>query len=482
MKTAITVVSVAVLVFSAAVGRAEDFKVTVYTTDNQKLKATLSEESFGIRTPYGTLQVATKDIRAMYPGFGTSKTSRKRVASYIAKLGGPQADSAIRSLVNGGRVSIPQLQEAAESKDKQVAKKAAEALKLMWPTGAKVPSDGSAVIRTRDCEFRGTLTWLHLPLRGAFGRKTLRRTGIQLVQFGVGKAQPAGDAPKYGPLKRGRYPELELTLNDSTRIIGTFDTYSVDVETPYGALKVPVKRIISITLGDPDTIVTRDMSFTGKLATATLEVKSKVGSFKVDRDKVAVLKAVLDQAAVAVAEEDGIRPNQWTDIFNGKDLTGWSKWGKDGGKIKVARGRVNVAGDAGMSYHEGDDMEDVILAARVRINRTVGGGPGVKLILRDTGEGQYYIHYDGKNGFVAIWNNKTKKSSVLKRFQAAPASGNWHSMQFGVLGSTMLAYVNGRPVGEVKIDAKQVLPAGKVGIGVWNTDASYRDIRVKLLK
>jgi len=473
-----------VVLLGTAQGWAEGHKCTVYTVDNQKLKATISDEDFGIRTPYGVLKVPTTDIKAMYPGFRVAESSRKRIRSFITKLGGPRGDAAVRSLVEMGRITVPQLQRAAQSKDKATAKRAKQALKVLWPTGAKVPSNGSAVLLTKDMELRGTMTWLSVKLEGEFGRKSLRKSGIQLIQFTTGKAQPASEAPKYPPLKEGRYPQLELVLGDNTRIIGTLDTSSVVIDTEYGTLTVPVKKLISVTLGDPDRIITRDIIFTGKLATTTLEVKSKVGTFKIDRDKVQVVKALLAEGATPVADtdDDTVPPNQWTAIFNEKDLDGWSRWGKDGKGVQVENKTIRMTGDAGITYHKLDDVHHVIVAAQIKVEKSLGQGGGVKLILRDTTAGQYYIHFQGRQGMIARWDNKTKTSQVLKQFQADRPKDGWHRIQFGMLGSMMLAYINGRPVGEVKINPKQQLPPGRIGLGVWRTDARFRDVRIKVLQ
>ena len=481
MRTALGVLMIVVV--SAVPALAEDFKCTVYTADNQKLNATLTDEDFGIRTPYGTLKVPTKDILTMYPGFSVAESSRRRIASSILKLGSPNADATVRSLVGMGRMTVPQLQKAAESSNKEVAKNAKAALKVIWPVGVRVPSDGSAVLLTKEMELRGTLTWLSVRLEGDFGRKSLLRAGIYLMQFTGGKVQPAPDVPKHPPLKEGRYPELELVLEDNTRIIGTLDDATVDVETDYGKLTVPVKKIISVTLGDPDRVVTRDMTFTGKLVTTALEVKSKVGTFRIDRDKVTVVKAVLDETATAVATTDeDVEPNQWFPIFNGTDLKGWSSWGDDAAKVRVENGEVRMTGDAGMTYQKLDEVPNVIVAAQVRIDKTLGQGGGVKVILRDTTSGQYYIHFEGRQGMIARWDNKKQTSQVLKTFRATAPPDGWHRIQFGILGSMMLAYVNGEPVGEVKIDPKDQLPPGRIGVGVWHADATFKDIRVKVLE
>jgi hypothetical protein len=118
----------------------------------------------------------------------------------------------------------------------------------------------------------------------------------------------------------------------------------------------------------------------------------------------------------------------------------------------------------------------------VRINRTTGGGAGVKLTVRDGADGTYYIHYTGKDGAIFKWDNKTKQSTSLATFQAENPAGEWHYVQFGIIDTLMLAYVNGKQVVEAKIDPKDMLPAGKVTIGVWNCDANFRDIRIKMLK
>lgn len=482
MKKVLGILAASLVLLSGTAVRAADRRATVYTIDGQKLVATISNESFGIRTDYGTLNVPTDDILAIYPGFRVGESTRKRIVTMIARLTTANKDAAVRDLTYIGRIAVPHLQAAAESDDKQLAKEAKAILKKIWPSGASVPRDGSGILRTRDMELRGTLTFLRVTLRGSFGRKVLLKAGIRLIRFSRGKVQPATDTPQFPPAKDPKEPAFEFLMKDNSRIIGTVDAYSVDVETPYGRLTVPVKQLVSVKLGDPDQFVTRAMSFLGKLSTTTLNIKSKVGTFRLDRDKVRVAKAVLDESAtpVTTATTTGVLPNQWSEIFNRKDLTGWSRWGS--GSKKVEDETIHLAGDAGLTYQDAGDVSNVIVAAEVRINKQTGQGAGVKLTLRDGPEGTYYIHFDGKNGAIFKWDNKTKQSISLKNFQAEMPDGNWHRIQFGILGSLMLAYVNGKSAADVRVDPNTALPPGKVSIGTWNCDANFRDIRVKILK
>lgn len=455
-------------------------QATVYTVDGQKLNGAISETSFSIHTPYGTLDVPTDDITALYPGFATGDASRKRMAGLIDRLTTANKDASVRDLIAMGRIAVPQLQAAAASSDKKLANEAKAVLKKIWPTEAKVPSDGSGILCTKTMDLRGNLTFLSVRVEGSFGKKTLLKASIRLIQFGAAKAQPAMDPPDYPPAKGGNTPELELVMNDSSRLIGTADALNLDVTTDYGQLAVPLKDIISIRLGDPDEIVTRTMTLFGKLSTTTLEVKSKVGNFKVDRDKVQLVKAVLEEAGTAVAQEGPIKLDQWTDIFDGKGLTGWSEWG--GGSRKVEGGTIHLSGDSGLTYQNMDDVKRVIIAAEVKINNLTGPGAGVKLTVRESPEGTYFIHFDGKNGALFLWDTKTKQSTTLKPFQVDLPAGKPCRIQFAVLDTMLIAYINENLAAEAKIDPAKALPSGKVSIGVWNCDANFHDVRVKTLR
>ncbi|HUW57465.1 MAG TPA: family 16 glycoside hydrolase [Planctomycetota bacterium] len=480
MKRIFCLVGVLLVVGAGTFVQAAGRPATLYTIDGQKLNGTIDEASFGIRTEYGTLEVPTADIEAIYPGFRVGESTRRRIAGLIARLTSANRDSAVRDLTYMGRITVPQLQEAADSSDKLLAKQAKDILKQVWPTGAKVPSDGSGLLRTKQAEYRGTLTFLNVRIEGTFGRKTLLKQGIRLIEFSKGKVQPATDAPTYPPARGGKTPELELTMKDNSRIVGTLDTNSLNVETPYGKLSVPVTDLVSVTLGDPDQIVTREMTFTGKLLTTTLSVNSKVGAFQLDRDKVAVVKAVLDETGTAVVEAGGdLKPNQWTQLFNGKDLKDWGGWGS--GSREVDTQTIHLVGDAGVTYQKMSDAKNVIVAARVRINKQTGQGAGIKLCVREGNAGAYFIHFDGRNGAIFKWDNSAKKATQLDAFRADAPVGNWHTVQFGIIENLMLAYVNGKPVAKVTVDPKTALPPGRLSLGVWNCDANFRDIQAKVL-
>ncbi len=453
---------------------------TVHTVDGQRLVGNVMDDAFAVRTSYGTVTVPAQDIAAVYPGVLLGDATRKRIDQTIQKLTGANKDQAARDLTAMGRITVPQLQAAAEGSDKKLAKEASAVLKGIWPSGARVPSDGGGILLTRTMEFRGTLTFSTLRVEGAFGKKTLLPLAVRLVQFRGGRVQPAGDPPVYPPPKSPKAPEFDLTMNDSSRIVGTLDVFSLDVETPYGKLAVPVRDVISIRLGDPDEIITRDMTFQGKLATAALTVQSKIGAFRLDRDKVLLVKTVLDETGTAAVPVGEVKLNQWTDLFNGKDLSNWSGWGS--GTRKVEDEAIRLTGDSGLGYQPPQDVKNCIVAAQVKINSLTGPGGGVKITVRDGEEGTYYVNFNGKNGVIAKWDNKSKTSVTLKNFQADPAPDGWHSVQFGIVETMMLAYINGKSVCEITVDPKDQLPAGRICIGTWNCDASFRQVQLKMLK
>ncbi len=455
---------------------------TVYTVDGQKLVGTITDPTVAMKTDYGTVTVPMAEVTAAYPGVLVSDMSRKRIDQLVQKLSTANRNAAATELKAMGRVCVPQLQSATEGTDKKLAKEASAVLKEIWPTGAKVPSNGIGVLMTKGMELRGSLQIERIHVEGAFGKQSFLPLAIQLVQIGAGKVQPAGDPPVYPPLKSAKTPELELTMADASLLVGTLDVMLLDVETAYGTLKVPVKDIISVEFGDPDKIVTREMTLQGKLSTATLEIQSKVGAFRVDRDTVKSAKAVLDETGTASAQpaNGALKTDVWIDIFNGKDLSNWSTWGS--GTRKVEDKTIHLIGDAGAKYLSPDDIKNCIVAASVKINKTTGPGGGVKITVRDGEDGTYYVFFDGRNGTIAKWDNRLKKAFNLKQFQAEPAPDDWHMVQFGISESMMLAYINGKSVCEIKVDPKDILPAGQVTIGVWNCDASFREVQLKLFK
>jgi hypothetical protein len=375
-----------------------------------------------------------------------------------------------------GRMVVPQLQAAASS-DKKLAAEAKLVLKTVWPTEAKVPRDGLGILCTKNMNVRGNLPFVKIQLEGDSGKKTLLKPAIRLIQFGAGKTQPAMEPPDYPPPKSGNIPDFELAMNEN-RLVGTLDAVNVSVATAYGALSIPVKEIIFIKLGDPDEVVTRTQTLFGKLSTTTLELKSKVGSFRIDRDKVQMVRAVLTGDVTAPPAPE-VKPEQWASLFNGRDLTGWKEWG-NGGRT-VENGAIRLIGDSGLTYQNSADVQRVVIAAEVKINQLNGPGTGMKLAVRDSTTGTYFVHFDGKNGGIFLWDNQAKQPISLKAFQADVPAGKPFHLQFAVLDTSLIAYINDGLVAEVKIDPAKALPAGKVSIGVWNCDAEFRDIRMKII-
>jgi hypothetical protein len=169
---------------------------------------------------------------------------------------------------------------------------------------------------------------------------------------------------------------------------------------------------------------------------------------------------VLTIAAVLAAA--GSLPGaEWRQLFNGRDLTGWTMVGP--GRFAVENGMLKTEGGMGLLYHAGSKFGNATLRVVYR-TASANANSGVFIRLPEMPRDPWYgVH----NGFeVQIdaagddWHTSGAIYSLSKvTRRAQKPAGEWNSMDIVLQGPVTIIYLNGEKVNE--FDPSQPVPERK---------------------
>lgn len=211
------------------------------------------------------------------------------------------------------------------------------------------------------------------------------------------------------------------------------------------------------------------------------------------KERAAVSKSGESQEGGGIA--DGER-EQWTPLFNGKDLTGWKSYGKptwawvDGrlvGTIAQDKSPGFLMTEAGYTDFE------------IELEYKAGTGIGSGLFLRGVSDGpvsgaeqlEIQIMDDSDNSFPARQTYKT--GSVFAAFarKAEPKimNGDWNALRVKLYGRKIEVWVNGTQTVEADLDNARsqfgkfpglARASGRIGLQQnQHADVQFRNVRVK---
>lgn len=151
----------------------------------------------------------------------------------------------------------------------------------------------------------------------------------------------------------------------------------------------------------------------------------------------ATLMAFLLCCGLARAQED------WTPLFNGKDLTGWEHVGP--GKFVVKKGQLKTVGGMGLLWYTGQPFEDVVIRVVYQGTEANNAGVFIRIPERPTEPWMpvnrgYEVQLDDR----ADAFHRTGVLYSLTEAKAAPGKpGTWNTMEITLDGDRTLVHVNG---------------------------------------
>jgi hypothetical protein len=184
----------------------------------------------------------------------------------------------------------------------------------------------------------------------------------------------------------------------------------------------------------------------------------------------------------------------WTDLFNGKDFTGWKMWNAD--SFTIEDGAIVAHGTSGLAYYDGPVHNHAFRDFELKVDvMTRKGSNGGVFILTEYQEKGWPA-----KGFEVQVNNSYERDPVktgslyhVKDVNEAPAKDDeWFTQHVIVKGDTITINVNDKPTVEWKQPAdwagtgdfagRRIAP-GTIGLQAHdpNSTVYYKNIRIKPL-
>jgi len=161
-----------------------------------------------------------------------------------------------------------------------------------------------------------------------------------------------------------------------------------------------------------------------------------------------------------------------------KDVKDWKvangDWKIEGGFYKETSGAV----PAMHSLIGEDNWDDYVVEAKIRLDQ----GNWAGLVFRAQSEFEYYIYYmnvpDNKS---ELWRHTKPAFDSRANISQIPAvdvkiaNNEWLNVKVVAQGKTLQLWINGKLQHE---DTDDAYPAGQIGAWVWDTGASFDDVKV----
>jgi hypothetical protein len=219
----------------------EDVEVEAHFLDGTTVRRAVLKVGVEIKTKYGSLTVPVSAIRRIEFGLHVPEETAKRIEAAVKKLGSErfeEREAATKELVGLGAKAYQPLQNAAQSKDKEVARRAQEALERI---AEDVPEEQlqtkpDDVIYTKDCVLTGRIQNPVLKVRTEyFGELQFKLSDLREVHsMAVSRAAVAVDAAQFHH-RAEKWFDTGITVEADTGLVITA-TGQVDLAPQQGPI------------------------------------------------------------------------------------------------------------------------------------------------------------------------------------------------------------------------------------------------------
>lgn len=161
-----------------------------------------------------------------------------------------------------------------------------------------------------------------------------------------------------------------------------------------------------------------------------------------------VLAAALQQGLTAEPREQGALEPGWTELFNGKDLTGWKISG-NAATFTIADGALVANGPVAHAFYDGPVMNHAFrnfeLKVDVRARNNSNGGVYVLTEWQDTGFPRKGFEIQVNNTYARDPVKTGSLYHVQDVTEAIPKDDEWFTEHIVVQGNNIKVFVNGKP-------------------------------------
>jgi len=259
---------------------------------------------------------------------------------------------------------------------------------------------------------------------------------------------------------------LELNLIDGSRVIGTPSIESVPLQTSYAKIRVPLKQIQTIKMGDDHETAALDLQngdkLKGVVSLAPLKLETVFGNVAIGVEQIRELRVVLPGRALSAALREGLVLYYSFDRDEGGSVTDGSGKNNTGA---VQGAKWTPKGKAGGAY-DFSGKDDFIELGPTRLYRTTGqlsgcawmqprGNHAILLSNYHGGgayKGQFFFAYGADTGGLDLLLGQDSGMMLryLTRGLEIPG-GEWHHMAFSYDesrgdGQKVKFYIDGKEV------------------------------------
>lgn len=150
-------------------------------------------------------------------------------------------------------------------------------------------------------------------------------------------------------------------------------------------------------------------------------------------------------ASPAAAQTD-----DWAQLFNGKDLSGWEQVGK--GNFVVEDGMLKTEGGMGLLWHTGEKFGDTTIRVVFK-TATEHANSGVYIRLPEEPPDPWYAVHNGYEVQIDAAGDEWHCTGSLYSLSRVTMTnqkpmGEWNTMDIGLAGQKTIVILNGKKINE----------------------------------
>lgn len=185
----------------------------------------------------------------------------------------------------------------------------------------------------------------------------------------------------------------------------------------------------------------------------------------------------------------------WVELFNGKDLSGWTIMGSNKEAFFVRDGIVECSGKGGGWLRSNNRYENFLLDLEFRISK--GGNSGIFIRAAESGDpafsGMEVQILDDNGRKPGTHSTGCIYAAVAPSKNMSKPASEWNHILIGCLGRNVFIVMNGEAIVDVDLDEydkpleghsalKDRLTKGFIGLQDHGSPVSFRNIGIKEIK
>ncbi len=254
----------------------KEYNTVIATKAGEKFTCKLEKEHIELESHFGDVKVDTTRIgKITFFDYRKDQIEKlhKRAKELIGKLSDEDPETREKAqdeLAKMGWVVIPVLQENKDHKDEEVKSRVKKLLLQYEGKKYEIKKD---LVEGKGLYLKGWVKYPVIKAKTRYGELIVSAEDMKALAFNPPEGEVEGN--------------ITISFSDGSRLGGKLSQEKIELVTDYGKMEIPLKDIISVTIGkETDEVLTRKSKSQGKIEQEEFELDSQIGKIKIKKTQI----------------------------------------------------------------------------------------------------------------------------------------------------------------------------------------------------